>query len=537
METGILTLREAARLSKITRGKDSQGTAKACVYLGFAYASFAEYLDSAGENVSKSQKSLGKAHKYYTEALSIYRSILRRTTSGKDNELRLSIASTLDFICNLQIYVKKWQMAIVSSSEILEIYSFVLGDEDERTKDAQRRLDLLNGKINAMEEAANLAYHIQDYQRAVNDDHWVPEQEDIAEEGVDLYLTRADLAAKASDWDVCYDMLTRALAEVDDSSRHNDDENDTSNRSNTGLNEEEQRFLLQVRIRNNMGVAQYFMHHARRQLIQDDRSKYPVDALRTLEELLGDADDTSSFNGNGVSVPKPSLHRRTLSTTSDSQQESHTSWHAVNAALAAKGGIASSGTHLLLLSSVRLNVAHILLEWNLYSSSNGIGEDMNQHEERKKIATKHVQSNYHTKKHIFGSNHPHTLGALDKLAQLQSAVLRNFKESILSYKLLLKGQTEFYGEHHLSVATTQGKLANLFIHMKDYESAMQSLMRVQTFQKLKLHQLTVERQQDEAAANDDGVAVAMEQNKKMLEATNLAMEKIRGLCEHNRVWI
>jgi len=47
----------------------------------------------------------------------------------------------------------------------------------------------------------------------------------------------------------------------------------------------------------------------------------------------------------------------------------------------------------------------------------------------------------------------------------------------------------------------------------------------------------VERQQDEAAANDEGVAVAMEQNKKMLEATNLAMEKIRGLCEQNRVWI
>jgi len=49
LETGILTLREAARLSKITRGKDSDKTAKCCVYLGYGYALYGIALNNGND--------------------------------------------------------------------------------------------------------------------------------------------------------------------------------------------------------------------------------------------------------------------------------------------------------------------------------------------------------------------------------------------------------------------------------------------------------------------------------------------------------
>ena len=162
LETSILMLREAARLSKITRGKDSDKTAKCCVYLGYGYAQYGISLHKSNsgrknkspashsrtasvssefskssrgsqsnvvcgfEPNSKEQRCISKASKYYAESLGIYRGILRRTPdSAHDSSnvlikrTRLSIAKTLEFIVELQVYLKKWSKAVGSLCEYI----------------------------------------------------------------------------------------------------------------------------------------------------------------------------------------------------------------------------------------------------------------------------------------------------------------------------------------------------------------------------------------------------------------------------------
>ena len=104
-------------------------------------------------------------------------------------------------------------------------------------------------------------------------------------------------------------------------------------------------------------------------------------------------------------------------------------------------------------------------------------------------------------------------------------------DAMTSFSTLIKSQVEFYGENHICVATTNGKLANLYIQSRDYESAIQCLRKVQRYQKIQV------MTSSNADADDDVNNDVMNEDVKMLEATNMAIEKIRGLCEQNRVWI
>ena len=171
---------------------------------------------------------------------------------------------------------------------------------------------------------------------------------------------------------------------------------------------------------------------------------------------------------------------------------------------------------LLLKSGVLMNLSHVLLvtDPSEYSSQ----------------ALEHLNLAMGIKRHIFGALHPTVMSCLDHLATTQTQ-LRQLLDAMNSFKHLLKSQVEFYGENHICVATTNGKLANLYIQSRDYESAIQCLLKVQRYQKIQVMAA-------QNNANNDGEIPQENSNDvKMLEATNMAIEKIRGLCEQNRVWI
>lgn len=178
-----------------------------------------------------------------------------------------------------------------------------------------------------------------------------------------------------------------------------------------------------------------------------------------------------------------------------------------------------SSSHLLIKSQILMNLSHVIMV--SISSPNDI--------DAKETIVDYLNTAVKIKRHIFGANHPSTLAALDTLAQ-SLTTLKLFADANSTYKQLLKAQKEFYGQHHICVATTNGKLANLYIHLKDYESAMKCLMLVRSYQMIQVQH--GEKKKQSGDGNDK-----ITQDEKMLKATNAAIEKIQVLCDQNRVWI